>query len=775
MTRQLPESGSKRNSLFLLILLLVLSSPAIPLARAAGGKAARSMRPEPDLEKIRAAFERGEFESGVAALEQAIETSWGRNDVVKRAPVLLLLSEGYEALGRPADTVKVLNEARRSIKPGDDPSLSIQVSDRLAAAHLQAGRMDLAGALLDQSLALAQGSGRGDLRAMVLNDLGTLQAETGNLEYAIRSFGESVRLAREMGLRQLEVTAGINQVTALVQAGRNEDLERRLAESLRLARETKPVRAKALHLLSIGSQFWSAQWRFGLAASWRKLAYDAYCDGLDVARVIGDRRLISYGLGFIGRLYEDERRYDEALRYTRQATFLAQEAGAADIRYLWEWQAGRILRARGEEEQAIVGYRQSLRTLQEIRSDLNSSRTPFQRFVGPVFRELADLLLRRSSAAKDQQAAQRDLLEVRATLEELKRAEVAEYFRDDCVVQTQGAATLDTISAKAAVIYPVLLADRTELLVSLPGGLKRFSVNVGLDELTSVIRDFRRGIDVVDESNSFEPHARRLYDWLIRPLAEDLRRDEVSTLVIVPDGPLRTIPLAALHDGNKFLVENYAVVTTPGLTLTSARPAPRAGLKVLAGGLTEAVQGFSPLPNVARELASIEATYPAMILQDSSFKTASIVRDVSTGAYSILHFATHGHFDREPGNSFLLTFDGKITMDGLQDSLGQRRFREDPVELLVLSACQTAAGDDRAALGLAGVGLKAGARSVLASLWSISDESTAILVSEFHKQLTDKSKTKAEALRIAQRLLLEQQRFRHPYYWAPFILIGNWL
>jgi CHAT domain-containing protein len=196
--------------------------------------------------------------------------------------------------------------------------------------------------------------------------------------------------------------------------------------------------------------------------------------------------------------------------------------------------------------------------------------------------------------------------------------------------------------------------------------------------------------------------------------------------------------------------------------------------KVLASGLTAAAQGFRPLPNVAAELESIQSLFPTTRIQDRGFRTANVEREVGQGAFSIVHFATHGHFDSDYSKSFLVTYDGKITMDGLQESVGRRRYSEEPIELLVLSACETAIGNDRAALGLAGVGLKAGAKSAVASLWSISDESTAMLVSEFYSRLKDPKNTRAEALRAAQRTLMKQQRFRHPYFWAPFLLIGNW-
>ena len=143
--------------------------------------------------------------------------------------------------------------------------------------------------------------------------------------------------------------------------------------------------------------------------------------------------------------------------------------------------------------------------------------------------------------------------------------------------------------------------------------------------------------------------------------------------------------------------------------------------------------------------------------------------------YLIVHIASHGQFDRNPKKTFLLAYDTKITMDRLENLLSFTQFRDDPVELLTLSACKTVEGDERAALGLAGVAIKAGAKSALASLWAVNDESTSQLISEFYRQISHSQLSKAQALRRAQQKLLEQKTFRHPVYWAPFLLIGNWL
>ncbi len=725
------------------------------------------------LVEARTAFDRGEFERGIELVQAAVLQDRPHKGSDWQSDAALLLSEGYEALGRNGDSARVLEEALA--RTDDAAEGGIYVRARLASAYRLAGDVDRARPLLERALNDADRTGRRDLRAAVLNELGAAQAASEDLESAFASFAKSAQLAGEAGLRELELTARINEIGALIQYGRSEHLDVMLSHSVDIARTMPDSIRKALCLLSLGSEYWLAQHWFGLDAGWRKSAYDAYVAGLAVARDLGNHRLNSHGFGSIGRLYEDERRFDEALRYTRLAVLEAERAEAPDILYLWQWQRARIMREEGETEKAISDYRQSIRTLDGIRSSLSRSATAFQTVVGPVFLELADLLLRRAAAAEDTQSNQRDLAEVLATVEKLNQAEVAEYFRDDCVVQTPGATQLERLSEDAAVVYPVLLPDRIELVLSAGGSLARVSVPVGISDVTEVIREFRQNIETFEPRNRFMPQSRRLYEWLLEPLEKELQRAHITTLVFVPAGPLRTIPFSALHDGESFLIEKYAIVTTPGLTLTSSTPIPRTGVRTLAAGLTAGVQGFNPLPSVKSELAGIESLFPTVRLQDRTFRTSSVESAVSRGDYSIVHLATHGFFDSDHSKSFLLTFDGRLTMDALQSTVARRKYSDEPLELLVLSACETAAGDDRAALGLAGAGLRAGSRSVVATLWPISDESTAMLISDFYRRLKDPKVSKAEALREAQRELLKETRFRHPFFWAPFLLIGNWL
>jgi len=217
------------------------------------------------------------------------------------------------------------------------------------------------------------------------------------------------------------------------------------------------------------------------------------------------------------------------------------------------------------------------------------------------------------------------------------------------------------------------------------------------------------------------------------------------------------------------------VATTPGLTLTDPRPLPRRNVQLLAAGLTESVQGFPPLPDVAGEISRLDALYDGAVLENASFTLSNVEKELDSTPYTIVHVASHGEFESDVKDTFVLTYDGKMSMDRLQGYMSSTTYRDKPVELLTLSACQTAAGDDKAALGLGGVAVKAGARSAVATLWYINDQASSLLITNFYKNLKKPGMSKARALQQAQLTLLEDPRFRHPSYWGPFLLIGNWL
>src|SRR3989454_9127281 len=379
-----------------------------------------------------------------------------------------------------------------------------------------------------------------------------------------------------------------------------------------------------------------------------------------------------------------------------------------------------------------------------------------------------------NSSAKKHSSSPTGLPPIGSTAANGKPAVLRDSFRDDCVDPLLSKITsLDVLAQTAVVVYPILLPDRTELLVSLPTGLKRISVPVGSERLTREVRELRRKLEK-RTTREYLPHAQRLYEWLMRPLEADLTSLRIDTLVFVPDGPLRTIPVAALHDGKQFLVEKYALAITPGLSLTDPRPINRQGMKVLAVGVTESVQGFPPLPNVSVELDALRSLFGSTNLLNQDFVVSKLEKELKEERFTIVHVASHGHFGEDVRDTFLLAFDDKLTIDRLDQLVGVFKFRDDPLDLLTLSACDTAAGDDRAALGLAGVAVKAGARSAVATLWDINDRVSADLVGEFYRELGDPAVSRATALRRAQMKVLADPRYEHPGFWSPFLLINNW-
>ncbi len=463
---------------------------------------------------------------------------------------------------------------------------------------------------------------------------------------------------------------------------------------------------------------------------------------------------------------------------TRRAIFAAQQGTTPESLYRWHWQMGRILAATGKPNEAIDAYRLAVTTVQPIRQEFSGyqgRRHSFRDSVGPAFYELADLLLRRAVTSQDPKEEQTFLIQARDISEQYKVAELQGYFKDECVRSARSRATgTQVIPKNAAVVYPIILPDRLELLVSIDGSWRRFASPVPVNQLTDEVRAFRRSLQD-RTTRQYLSHSQRLYQWLVLPLEKELSTSQVDTLVFVPDGPLRTIPIAALHDGQQFLIKRFAVAVTPGMDLTDLRPIDRSKTRMLSVGITEAVQDFPPLPHVKEELAAVKALYRGTSLIDGAFRVPAMKTELQEQPYSIVHIASHGVVASDVSASFLLTYDDQITMNQLSQLIGMFQFRKTSLDLLTLSACETAIGDDRAALGLAGVAVKAGARSAFASLWLIDDETTSQLVREFYQQLKNPTMSKAAALQQAQLKISSEPNHDHPSYWAPFLLINNWL
>ncbi len=498
------------------------------------------------------------------------------------------------------------------------------------------------------------------------------------------------------------------------------------------------------------------------------------------ARDLKDLRSESFALGNLGQVYELSQQFSEALKYTDSALSIAQKINAPDITYQWLWQLGRLQYRLNNLPEAITAYKIAVETLTSIRSDLvtlNSDiQFDFRDQVEPVYRQLVSLLL---SKGED---TQNNLQAARKVIETLQVAELDNFFRDACTtIQPMPIDQLvDNSNPATAVFYPIILSNRLDVIVKLPqeDKLLYYTTSKPKKEVEITLEQLRVALE---KHTPFDPKlSLEVYKWLIQGADKELESRHVKNLVFVLDGSLRNIPMAALYDGKQYLIEKYSVSLSPGLQLLKAKSHQKR-FQVLIGGLTQSVQGYSKLPEVAQEVKNISSFINGKKLIDKNFTKSAIENQVKADNYGVVHLATHGKFSSQEEETFILAWSGKIRAKELREILqtreqvvGRSSRVPPPIELLVLSACETADGDKRAALGLAGIAVRSGARSTLASLWKVDDESTAILMGKFYEALTTiPNITKAEALRSAQQHVLQERK--QPLYWAPYILVGNWL
>jgi CHAT domain-containing protein len=283
---------------------------------------------------------------------------------------------------------------------------------------------------------------------------------------------------------------------------------------------------------------------------------------------------------------------------------------------------------------------------------------------------------------------------------------------------------------------------------------------------------------------------------MIAPLEADLKAQGIQNLSLIVDTGLRSIPFAALHDGKQFLIEKYSIGLMPSLSLTDTRYKPLKNLEVLAMGAASFTDQ-KPLPAVPVELSAITPSlWKGKSFINNGFTLENLKTQRKDEPFGIIHLATHANFQAgEVSNSYIQLWNSKLTLNQLS-TLG---WNNPPVELLVLSACRTALGNEEAELGFAGLAVQAGVKSALGSLWYVSDRGTLGLMTEFYQQLKQTS-TKSEALRQTQLAMLQgkvyvsggklmadsdsvslppelvklgDQTFKHPYFWSAFTMIGN--
>jgi CHAT domain-containing protein len=324
--------------------------------------------------------------------------------------------------------------------------------------------------------------------------------------------------------------------------------------------------------------------------------------------------------------------------------------------------------------------------------------------------------------------------------------------------------------------------------------------------LKRTVKTFRNQVSDPQKTNStsYQASAKQLSDWILAPLKPTLEARKIDTLIFSLDKGLRSLPIAAIYDGKQFLVEQYNLALIPSFSLTDTRFQEIRGTKMLGMGISQSAGGLPPLPSVSVEVP----TLTEKIWQGTGYLNQQVTLErfqalAQREQFSIIHLATHAEFNSGSlDESFIQLWNGKLTLSSLRKiALNQKWSTTPTLEMLVLSACQTALGSDQAELGFSGLAVQTGVKTALGSLWSVSDEGTLGLMSEFYRNLKT-APIRAAALRDAQISLLRGQvtvtngqlqfpdgskvelppaatrqdniNLIHPYYWAPYTVVGNW-
>ena len=701
-----------------------------------------------------------------------------------------LLRDGVTARekGNAGISVDLLSKAFDSAPQGAKP----QVASELGASLTREHRWAESESILQSALQGAEGP----VRAALSADLGNLALARGDRALARARFLE----AEELDAADQAAVAALRLNRARAEDG---DAKLSLLEGVLASIPAIPDASTRVRIaVNLAAQARGARPALE-AAALSQAALD-----LDAA----DKRLVLEALDAIGRMNEARGDPAKALLTARRGVDIAQSQPAGDpwpdVTFRLYWRMGRILAARGALEAARTAYRNAAERLESIRQDIpieyEDGRSSFQETLRPVFMGLADVTLAasRQGSPGDEQSALRAAIHA---VELTRQSELQDYLGERCSVEAV-TGDVEDVPEGTAVLYPLLLANRLELLARFHGRISRKTVQVPGREVAHVAALMAEDLTNY-RSEAYLGSSRRLYRWLVAPFEEDLAREHVDTLVFAGDGSLRRVPLAALNDGRRFVVERFAVATVTGLSMTEMTANPSHHRLALLAGLSEpgpvvskvsdllpalagdAAAGVEAapvetrgmrlkealaLPGVKHEIEDIRKIMPGTEMLDSDFTLARFARAAESGDYRIIHIASHGVFGGSASSSFILTYDDLLTMNGLERLLQGSGVEANPIELLTLSACETAQGNERAPLGIAGAAVKARARSVMGTLWPVSDDAAQAFMRDFYAHLA-RGESKARAMQAAQRAIMADSRYAHPFFWAPFIVVGNWM
>ncbi len=673
------------------------------------------------------------------------------------------------------------------------------------------GKIDLAEAQLTDALQKVRGEDS-YLKALIAQYLARLYLSQANYDLALRHIDQGLIAAKVVADEGLTLSLELMQLEI-----RNVDSPNLITNLLSLGERISKLPAG---FVKAKLQFKLAQTLMGIDSQDAKnisavnaVVYDALTNALAALdKANGQSRLKAELTASLAHLYHRQERNAEAILLINRAIVLANQDRSTELLLQLEATLAEYQLLQGDKEGALASYALAVNDLVSIRSDLPitmpDGKSAIDVLIDPIHRNYVDLLLQTASTSNS--AELRSILaKSMENMEAIKEADMQDFFLGRCSIFSKKDNDWWAHPLKDAVIvYPILLKDRIELLVKNGEEISRHTINVDGARVREQAASLQQALH---SGKDYRSAAKDLYQWLFAPLKQALEARHVTTIVYVPDRSLRAVPFSVLNDGRQFLVEKYAIVTLPGLSfqdLNTQTPAHK-NMHTLVAGLskpdgasiddlpenivdkllnksdkstivdnTKSADRYAlikelSLPNIEQEIQSVGQNYQSRTLLNNQFTASALRSDIETGNYGKVHIASHGYFGKNAKDSFVMAYDKNLTLLDFEGSLGSDRLKQQPLDLLTLSACETAEGDDRMLLGFSGLAVKSNVLSAIGSLWAINDQAAMEFMRLFYDGLSN-SLNKAQAMQQAQVAMIKSKKFRHPFYWSPFILIGSW-
>jgi len=645
-----------------------------------------------------------------------------------RVELFIRRGEAYRALGFYNEAQTDFESAIDIARNMNSPVMETAAMQSLGYVYFLKRDLAMAESLLRNSFAKSETLNQPVLSAACANRLGIVLYNEAKISESYTFYKKALDHIKRADDPGLEATIRLNIARVL------SDQNLAMAEILEAKNKVDLVESpyeRAELLMNIAA---SVQ-QMGMEKQKTKFCYDTLQEANIIAKNLGTFRLRSLSAGMMGAIYERNGRISEALSLTDKAIDAAQYIESHELLLKWKWQKGRLLNVQGKRIKAIEAYRQAVDHIQAIRQDIpisyHDGRSSFRETLSPIYLGLADLLLQQAKDENEDTIQKYLFREAQKTVELIKQSELRDYFKDPCI--SARSHQIESLLPATAVIYPIILPDRLELLADIDGKLHLAEGHVTAEKFESTVIKLAQ---CLRNGSAFKKLSQDVHKWVIDPLMPILDKNHVNTLVFVPDGVLRLIPISALWDGERFLVERYAVAIVPCMTLLDANPLSRKDIKPLLAGMSvpgpvvfelpsnlwdllsetamsnvdrgvrglqiaveklktsdkmdplrkdqkevgEKIKKILSLPGVAKEISQLAQEMQGQILLNEEFQMDHFSTELKEQSYRVIHIASHGFFGGAPEQNFIMAYDKILDMNQLEALIKSKQFATEPVE-----------------------------------------------------------------------------------------------